>query len=111
MTAEPIPEEAVTAAKAVIIAKDIEFCGDEEYPPTLTDIGADEMTRAALEAAAPALRAQALRDAADDIERRSSEHALIVAADKWGGYYGGVRAAAQNEAANLRARADEMEAK
>lgn len=53
--------------------------------------------------------AKALREAADDLERRINEPGLILAADKYGGYHAGERARGQREADVLRSRADRIE--
>lgn len=67
----------------------------------------------ALEAVADDLRAEgaerALREAADDLERRINEPGLILVADKYGGYHAGERARGQREVDVLRARADELD--
>lgn len=61
-----------------------------------------------IEASAPLIAAQALQEAADDIERRNNEPGLILMADRYGGYYAGERHRAQCEVDILRARADEV---
>lgn len=53
--------------------------------------------------------AKALRDAADDIAARANDSALITNADRWGGYYHGMRSGMQNEEQALRIRADRLE--
>ena len=72
----------------------------------------------AQEAAAKAWLAQvkreaavkALREAADDMDARANTNELIARADRWEGYYSGVRSSILNETSALRARADRMEA-
>lgn len=53
---------------------------------------------------------KALREAADDMDARANKNELIARADRWEGYYSGVRSSILNEASALRARADRMEA-
>ena len=53
--------------------------------------------------------AKAVRDAADDIAARANGSALIANADRWGGYYHGMRSGMQNEEQALRIRADRIE--
>lgn len=55
------------------------------------------------------VKADALREAADDLAARSNAPWLIAAADRWGGYYGGVRIAMQTDEVALRLRADRIE--
>lgn len=68
---------------------------------------------AVLEAVLPGIiqqaKAEALREAADDINARRNGPELIAAADKWGGYYSGIRTAMENEEFALRARAAQLE--
>lgn len=77
------PEEAMAAAaRAIKSADDATFDGSEdEFLPTLTDIGAAELARAALEAAAPHLLAQALEDAASAASSDGLTTALEVIYD------------------------------
>lgn len=56
-----------------------------------------------------AVKSEALREAADDIERRINEPDLILMADKYGGFHAGERARGQREADVLRSRADRIE--
>lgn len=56
-------------------------------------------------------RERTLREASDDIAARANGPELIAAADKWGGYYSGVRTAMQNEEAALRLRAGAIAAR
>lgn len=58
-----IPEEAVEAAKAAMFR--------EETTGPRAGASLDQLAQAALTAAAPFLRAQALEDAADELKRRS----------------------------------------
>ena len=53
---------------------------------------------------------KALREAADDMDARANQSELIARADRWEGYYSGVRSSILNETSALRARADRMEA-
>ena len=53
---------------------------------------------------------KALREAADDMDARANKNELIARADRWGGYYSGVRSSILYEEAALRHRADRMEA-
>ena len=53
---------------------------------------------------------EALREAADDMDARANKNELIARADRWGGYYSGVRSSILNETSALRARADSLEA-
>ena len=53
---------------------------------------------------------KALREAADDMDARANKNELIALADRWEGYYSGVRSSILNETSALRARADRMEA-
>ena len=53
---------------------------------------------------------KALREAADDMDARANTNELIARADRWEGYYSGVRSSILNETSALRARADRMEA-
>ncbi|WP_432789262.1 hypothetical protein QYM46_13060 [Brevibacterium sp. K11IcPPYGO002] len=55
------------------------------------------------------IKADALREAADDLNARANGPSLIESADKWAGWYGGVRAAMQSEESALRLRADRIE--
>lgn len=55
------------------------------------------------------IEADALRKAADDLNARANRPSLIGSADKWAGWYGGVRAAMQSEESALRLRADRIE--
>ena len=72
---------------------------------------------AALLAEVERLRAQvqreaavkALREAADNMDARANKNELIALADRWEGYYTGVRSSILNESSALRARADRME--
>ena len=52
---------------------------------------------------------KALREAADDMDARANKNELIALADRWEGYYTGVRSSILNESSALRARADRME--
>lgn len=54
-------------------------------------------------------QAEALRDAANDLNARANGPELIAAADRWAGYYSGVRTAIQNEETALRLRAGRIE--
>lgn len=65
--------------------------------------------RADLAAHDAQVAAKALRDAADDIAARANGSALIANADRWGGYYHGMRSGMQNEEQALRIRADRLE--
>lgn len=51
-------------------------------------------------------KAEALREAADDINARRNEPQLIALDDRWGGYYAGIRTAMENEEFALRDLAD-----
>ena len=53
---------------------------------------------------------KALREAADDMDAKANKNELIALADRWEGYYSGVRSSILNETSALRARADRMEA-
>lgn len=76
---------------------------------TVADAALDAL--AALVAAREAqAAAKALREAADDMNARRNGPELIAAADRWGGYYSGVRTAIGNEETALRLRADRIEA-
>ena len=55
------------------------------------------------------IKADALREAADNLNARANGPSLIESADKWAGWYGGVRAAMQSEESALRLRADWIE--
>lgn len=72
-----------------------------------------ESSRTALAAALPDIlqqaKAEALRESADDIERRINEPGLILLADKYGGFHAGERHRAQREVDLLRVRADRIE--
>ena len=52
------------------------------------------------------VKAEALKVAANDVAARANGPELIAAADRWGGYYSGVRTAMQNEESTLRETAD-----
>lgn len=65
---------------------------------------------AALVEVETSIRAQALREYAAEVNNRSNGPELIAAADKYAGYYSGLRAAMQNEELVLRHRADCIEA-
>lgn len=52
---------------------------------------------------------EALREVADDINSRVNDPFLITAADKWAGYYSGIRTAMQVEESALRSLADRIE--
>ena len=53
---------------------------------------------------------KALREAADDMDARANKNELIARADRYEGFYAGVRASLQNEESYLRVRAERMEA-
>lgn len=56
------------------------------------------------------VKAEALRDAAIDTRRRAEDPDLNELADRYSGYYAGVRSALQAEAEDLDDRADQIEA-
>ena len=53
---------------------------------------------------------KALREAADNMDARANKNELIALADRWEGYYTGVRSSILNESSALHARADRIEA-
>ena len=55
-------------------------------------------------------KVEALREVADDMDARANKNELIALADRWEGYYSGVRSSILNETSALRARADSLEA-
>lgn len=98
-------------AEAIFNVRDDEFDLDE-----WDDLDSTEKERYLCDAdavlASPAiakLKADTLREAADDLHARANGPALIRAVDRWGGYYGGVWTAMQNEESALRLRADAIE--
>ena len=52
---------------------------------------------------------KALREAADDMDARANKNELIARADRYEGFYAGVRASILNETLALRARAEQIE--
>ena len=55
-------------------------------------------------------KVQALREAADDMNARANGNELIARAERYEGFYAGIRASILNEESALRARADRLEA-